>query len=84
MIQLLKDTRLILHSFRVATGLEDVSKYPILFDKLAETNENRIGWNRDELQNLASRNLIRVMQGVETRRDAIKEESVSKNLLPTH
>lgn len=67
--------------YRVAEGLEDVSKYPILFDKLAETNENRTGWSRQELRNLAGENMIRVMTDVEKYRDLQKEEIKENSIL---
>lgn len=60
--------------FRVPKGLEDVSKYPDLFDELAkETNTHR-PWTRQDLQNLASGNLLRVMRAVEKQRDDSKGE----------
>lgn len=42
-------------------GLEDVSKYPDLFDKLAA----EFNWSRDDLKKLASLNILRVMKDVE-------------------
>lgn len=59
----------------VAEGLEDVSKYPDLFDKLAITNENRTGWSRQDLRNLAGENILRVMLEVETYRNQVKDDS---------
>jgi membrane dipeptidase len=41
-------------------GLEDVSKYPALFEELA-----RRGWSDDELADLAGRNMLRVMRDAE-------------------
>ena len=41
-------------------GLEDASKYPALFIELA-----RRGWNQQDLEKLASRNLMRVLKGAE-------------------
>jgi membrane dipeptidase len=41
-------------------GLEDVSKYPHLFEALAER-----GWGEDDLEKLAHRNTIRVLRSVE-------------------
>lgn len=47
-------------------GLEDVSKYPDLFDALAIR-----GWTSDELKKLAGLNLIRVFKEVEAVRDRL-------------
>jgi len=44
-------------------GLEDVSKYPDLFDKLAQIDEPR--WSAEDLKKLAGLNLIRVFKEVE-------------------
>jgi membrane dipeptidase len=41
-------------------GLEDVSKFPVLFAELA-----RRGWSDDDLRKLADQNLLRVMEKVE-------------------
>lgn len=43
--------------------LEDVSKYPNLFNALIETNSTR--WTQENLEKLAGRNLIRVFKRVE-------------------
>jgi membrane dipeptidase len=43
--------------------LEDVSKYPDLFDLLKELNPDR--WTIANLEKLAGRNLVRVFKGVE-------------------
>ena len=45
---------------RTPVGLEDVSKYPNLFAELVKR-----GWNTDDLEKLAGRNLIRVFQMAE-------------------
>nr|XP_034189897.1 dipeptidase 1-like isoform X1 [Osmia lignaria] len=52
-------------------GLEDVSKYPDLFDRLYESNVEP-KWTREELEKLAGRNLIRVFTDVEAVRDQLK------------
>jgi membrane dipeptidase len=44
-------------------GLEDVSKYPDLFDRLAQIDEPR--WSTEDLKKLAGLNLIRVFKEVE-------------------
>lgn len=46
-------------------GLEDVSKYPDLFDRLYENREGEPTWTREDLEKLAGRNFIRVFQAVE-------------------
>lgn len=53
-------------SIRVPEGLEDVSKYPDLFDRLYESKEGEPTWTKEDLEKLASRNFIRVFQAVET------------------
>jgi len=53
----------------VPVGLEDVSKYPELFDKLAIETDTHKAWSRDDLRKLASENFIRVMKAVEKFRD---------------
>ena len=47
--------------FRTPEGLEDVSKYPVLFAALLESEE--IEWTEEDLAKLASKNLIRVFKG---------------------
>lgn len=44
-------------------GLEDVSKYPHLFDLLRANNSQR--WNDENLRKLAGLNFIRVFREVE-------------------
>jgi membrane dipeptidase len=44
-------------------GLEDVSKYPHLFERLAQIDEPK--WSREDLKKLAGLNLIRVFKEVE-------------------
>lgn len=51
---------------RFPVGLEDVSKYPALFDKLIEK-----GWTRDDLGNLAGGNVLRII----ARAEAISKQS---------
>lgn len=59
-------------SFRQPIGLEDVSKYPDLFDLLAEDDHGYEPWNREDLQKLAGLNLIRVYKEVENVRDQLR------------
>jgi membrane dipeptidase len=56
-------------------GLEDVSKYPVLFTELA-----RRGYTQADLEKIASRNLIRVLRAAETVAEAKAGEAPS-NLL---
>ncbi len=54
-------------------GLDGVDKYPALFEELA-----RRGWTDEELADLAGRNMLRVMRGVEkTARKLQAEETPS-------
>jgi membrane dipeptidase len=46
-------------------GLEDVSKYPDLFDRLADSRPGEPEWSTEDLEKLAGLNLIRVLQEVE-------------------
>jgi membrane dipeptidase len=63
-------------------GLEDVSKYPALFDALATEGLGYEPWTREELQKLAGLNLIRVLRDVELVRDALKLEKPYEGLVP--
>ena len=48
-------------TFRTPEGAEDVSKYPVLFAALLESEE--MEWTEEDLAKLASKNLIRVFKG---------------------
>lgn len=52
-----------LAAFSTPKDLEDVSKYPNLFDALIERNATR--WTQENLEKLAGRNLIRVFKKAE-------------------
>ncbi|GFG33455.1 hypothetical protein Cfor_03523, partial [Coptotermes formosanus] len=67
---------------RMPIGLEDVSKYPDLFDRLAQIDEPK--WSTDDLKKLAGLNLIRVFKEVEKVRDklAIKRDELHEDQLP--
>ena len=58
-------------------GLEDVSKYPDLFDRLAENRPGEPTWTNEDLQKLAGINLIRVLQEVEKVSSLLRECLVS-------
>jgi hypothetical protein len=62
-------------------GLEDVSKYPDLFDRLAENRPGEPTWTSEDLQKLAGLNLIRVLQEVEKVSSLLKECLVSLFLI---
>ncbi|KAJ6646285.1 Dipeptidase 2 [Pseudolycoriella hygida] len=66
----------------VPEQLQDVSTYPTLFDELAKSNENRTGWNREELVNLASRSFLTLMQKVEKYRDDNKDAAENEQAIP--
>jgi len=57
-------------------GLEDVSKYPYLFDYLAEEGHDYEPWDRDDLKKLAGLNLIRVYKEVENVRDQLHNGTI--------
>jgi microsomal dipeptidase-like Zn-dependent dipeptidase len=67
---------------RVPEGLEDVSKYPVLFDLLAEEGHGWTPWTQDELKNLAGLNLIRVFKQVEAVRDSMKSFDIYDDPIP--
>lgn len=49
--------------YRTPKGLENVSKYPNLFEALIKNNRTR--WTQENLEKLAGRNFIRVFRKVE-------------------
>lgn len=57
--------------YSTPNGLEDVSKYPILFAELLG-----VGWTVDELTKLAGANFLRVMGEVEIIRDKMRTAQV--------
>lgn len=58
-------------------GLGDVSTYPALFVELA-----RRGWTRDELEGLASRNMMRVMKAAEAHAASRRGDAPIENPVP--
>ncbi|XP_063218220.1 dipeptidase 1-like [Bacillus rossius redtenbacheri] len=60
----------------VPAGLEDVSKYPDLFDRLADARPGEPTWTAEDLKKLAGLNLLRVMADVEEVRDRLAAEGV--------
>lgn len=67
---------------KTPTGLEDVSKYPDLFDRLAEATHDYPAWTKEELKKLAGLNLIRVFKDVERVRDKLKNEKPIDDPIP--
>ncbi|XP_070507383.1 dipeptidase 1-like [Chironomus tepperi] len=63
-------------------GLEDVSKYPALFDLLAEEGHDWKPWTADELKKLAGLNFIRAFKEVETVRDSLKDSETIDDPIP--
>lgn len=62
-------------------GLEDVSKYPDLFDRLYEGKEGEPRWTKEDLEKLAGRNFIRVFQAVEAVRDSLSSEPPREDII---
>jgi hypothetical protein len=54
-------------------GLEDVSKYPDLFDRLAENRPGEPTWTNEDLEKLAGLNLLRVLEEVEKVSSLVRE-----------
>ncbi|XP_076182187.1 dipeptidase 1 isoform X1 [Ptiloglossa arizonensis] len=61
-------------------GLEDVSKYTDLFDRLYESDVTP-RWTRKELEGLAGKNLIRVFKAVEMVRDLLATETPREDII---
>ncbi|KAJ8955864.1 hypothetical protein NQ318_005412, partial [Aromia moschata] len=60
-------------------GLEDVSKYPDLFDLLKKLNPER--WTIGNLEKLAGRNFVRVFKEVEKVKASLSSESPAEDIL---
>lgn len=54
-------------------GLEDVTKYPDLFDLLQKKNSTR--WTKENLKLLAGENLLRVFKEVENVRNILNDNN---------
>ncbi|KAJ8674586.1 hypothetical protein QAD02_005848 [Eretmocerus hayati] len=63
------------------SGLEDVSKYPDLFDRLHASKDSEPKWSREDLEKLAGRNLIRVFRAVEKVRDTLETEAPYEDII---
>lgn len=64
------------------TGLEDVSKYPALFDLLAEDGHGWTPWTAEELKKLAGLNFLRVFKAVEVVRNAFVDMEIIDDPVP--
>lgn len=62
--------------------MEDVSKFPALFDRLAEAGHGWTAWTAEELKKLAGLNLIRVMTAVETVAASLVDEVPHEKIIP--
>lgn len=62
--------------------MEDVSTFPALFDRLAESGHGWTAWTADELKKLAGLNLIRVMTAVETVAASLADEVPHEKIIP--
>lgn len=70
---------------KTPVGLEDVSKYPQLFDLLASPDEKYntfTPWTLEELKKLAGENILRVMRAVEKRAAELAKEAPIDELIP--
>lgn len=65
-------------------GLEDVSKYPDLFDRLRKPLPDEPHWSTNDLKKLAGLNLIRVFKEVEKVRDFMSNQVPYENQGPTN
>lgn len=65
----------------VPEGLEDVSKYPALFERLYENHEGEPEWSREDLEKLAGRNFIRVMTKTEAVRNSLSSLPPYENII---
>ncbi|GAB0093966.1 Dipeptidase [Sergentomyia squamirostris] len=68
---------------RQPIGLEDVSKYPDLFDKLGQEGHGFEPWTPEELQKLAGLNILRVMRGVEQVAFDLANEDPDEMIIPS-
>ncbi|KAG5677303.1 hypothetical protein PVAND_007072 [Polypedilum vanderplanki] len=66
----------------VPEGLEDVSKYPALFDLLAEEGNDWEPWSAEDLKKLAGLNLLRAFKAVEAVRDSMKTATIIDEPVP--
>ena len=59
-----------------------MSKYPDLFDTLAEQGHGYEPWSREDLKKLAGLNFIRVFKDVERVRDELKGTKIIEDPIP--
>ncbi|KAJ9595557.1 hypothetical protein L9F63_013266, partial [Diploptera punctata] len=67
---------------KAPVGLEDVSKYPKLFELLSTPQSGKPHWSTTDLKKLAGLNLLRVFKQVEKVRDSMSNQVPYENLLP--
>ncbi|CAG7722330.1 unnamed protein product [Allacma fusca] len=58
-------------------GLEDCSKYPNLFKALLKTGD----WTVEDLEKLAGKNILRVFQAVEQKRNELKDQEMEQGFI---
>ncbi|XP_015586910.1 dipeptidase 1 isoform X2 [Cephus cinctus] len=66
---------------KMPEGLNDVSKYPDLFDRLHTNVDNEPYWSQEDLEKLAGRNFIRVFSAVEAVRDSLSSEAPYEDII---
>ena len=64
---------------RPTAGLDDVSKYPKLFEALLE--DQTYNWTKEDLAKLANINIIRVLREVETIKNLLKDRLPNQKIL---
>jgi membrane dipeptidase len=66
----------------VPEGVDDVSKYPALFDYLAEDGHGFDPWTPEELKKLAGLNFLRAFKAIEAVRDDMRGEDIIDDPVP--
>ena len=66
--------------FSVSEGLEDVSYYPNIFAALIE--DDSATWSDEDLGKLASGNIIRVLEEVESASGLLNDEEIYQAWIP--
>nr|KAF7387686.1 hypothetical protein H0235_018408 [Vespula pensylvanica] len=65
----------------VPEGLEDVSKYPSLFERLYQSREGEQEWSKEDLEKLAGRNFITVMTKAEMVRNSMSSHPPIEDII---
>ncbi|XP_049939904.1 dipeptidase 1-like [Schistocerca serialis cubense] len=68
----------------VPEGVDDVSKYPDIFDRLAQPKDGEPEWSSDDLMKLAGLNLLRVFSKVEQVHLSLTANQPIEDLIPTN